>query len=421
MNIQVIGMGGYGIANTILFSAGGNVVRGVDFDSALINSLNNKEMKIDDLELDRIYREREVIFCDKLEASDVYIITAPSLDYDEKVNFVLVCIERIKALLKKGDTIILETSLPPGTTMNVVKPILEQTGLVADVDFYLANVPRKVEPYYSDLTLSHKIIGGVGTTSTKKVKEIYQFINKGRIDETDAKTAEVVKSMESTYRDISIAIANELLLVCEELGVDPWLAINLANQNQTVNIMSPGTGVGGNCIPTNPTFLIENVSANTSSLLRNARARNNSMPIKVTRDIRSIVKEFNLNSISLLGATYKANSDEQGPSPTEEIIKFLIDDEIEYSVYDPYLKGDFPRLKYELTEAIQESSLIVFLVGHKDFIDLNPESIIQRTESRMIFDCTGKLNVGQWQNAGFKVFRLGCVQSEILNREATTW
>lgn len=418
MIVSVIGLGYVGLPTAILLASAGLHVRGVDINERLIELLQRGEFKIEDEKIQELYEQLVVngesfSVGTTLLQSDVYIIAVPTPVRDRSIDlsYVETACKNIANVLRKGDLVILESTVAPGTTEGPVVDVLESTGLKAGVDFYLAHIPERVQPgnIYNELVYNERVIGGINTASTRKAMQLYGRFVKATMVETDAKTAETTKVIENTFRDVNIAIANEIAVLCEHIGVDPWLAIELANKHPRVNVLKPGPGVGGHCVPIDPLFLIEQ-NRNESLLLQHARNRNDRMPRKVADDIIAILKKIGKDRVALLGCTYKANSSDERESPTKVMVDYLESKGVQHRAYDPHLLRPWNCSSDSLEEAVQDVDLIVFVVPHTEFMELRPEDVARMTKGRIILDCTNSMDANAWKEKGFSLVRLGQVK-----------
>jgi UDP-N-acetyl-D-mannosaminuronic acid dehydrogenase len=418
MKISVIGLGYVGLPTAVLLASSGHSVLGVDVNLELILKLNSGSFTSEDEMINKAYREiintPRFSAANILHESDVFIVAVPTPVLEQKIDLTYVrsVCEDIARVLKKGNLVIVESTISPGTTNGTVRTVLEQSGLRAGQDFYLAHIPERVQPgnIHNELVNNNRVVGGIDTTSTQKAKEVYLSFVKGKIEETDSITAETCKVVENTFRDVNIAFANELLIICEKIGVDPWRIIELANNHPRVNILSPGPGVGGHCIPVDPWFLIEQ-APESAKLLINARNRNDQMPIKVAQDIRNILQDIGGKRVSLLGCTYKANTSDARETPTEIIVEQLTTHGISFATFDPHVIRKWVSMTHNLQDCIKDSDLMVMIIPHKEFISIKPSEIASVTKCRVIFDCTNTLNVEDWKNEGFEVVLFGKINT----------
>jgi UDP-N-acetyl-D-mannosaminuronic acid dehydrogenase len=260
-----------------------------------------------------------------------------------------------------------------------------------------------------ELIENARVIGGITPESARAGRELYATFVKGEIVLTDATTAEMVKLMENTYRDVNIAIANEFARLAERLGVDVWEAIALANRHPRVKILSPGPGVGGHCISVDPWFLVE-AAPDLAQLIHTARQVNDEQPRFVIQKVRQVLGELNGRHIAALGLAYKADVDDLRESPAIEVIHRLQAEGAQVKAFEPFK----PQAQVEgvnavptLEEALEDADLILVLVRHTPFVRLQPQEIARTTKARLIVDTVNALDRGHWQAAGFSLFRLG--------------
>jgi UDP-N-acetyl-D-mannosaminuronic acid dehydrogenase len=249
------------------------------------------------------------------------------------------------------------------TCRKFVKPLIEKlTKFKAPKDILLAHCPERILPgdIFREIVENDRLIGGIDERSTNTAAEVYASFVKGALHRTDDITAELSKLMENTYRDVNVALANELALICESLGVDPRKTIGYANKHPRVKIMNPGIGVGGHCIPIDPWFLKE-VAPYNSRLITMARLINDEMPHRVADKIRRSVADVPDPRIVALGATYKKNCEDMRESPAVEIVKLLQGDGYNVAHYDPLVPAMTPS---SLTKAAKGADLVAVLVSH---------------------------------------------------------
>lgn len=420
MKISVIGLGYVGLPTAILFAESGHEVYGVDINEELVNNIKQGKHNFEDDQIRLIYKKligkKNFSVSSKVNKSDVFIVAVPTPVKDKRISLEyvkLACLSVVK-VLKKGDMVIIESTISPGTTEGTVKNELEKSGLKAGLDFSLAHIPERVLPgnIYKELIFNDRVIGGIDFQSSKKARDLYTSFVKGQIIETDAKTAETAKITENTFRDVNIAYANEVMVLCEKIGVNPWEVIQIANNHPRINILKPGPGVGGHCIPVDPWFLIEQ-DMEESLLLQCARSRNDKMPIKVSEDIIRILEVIKGKKVSLLGCTYKADSSDARETPTEVIVHCLSIKGIVHSAYDPHLLKKWSCSTPNLKECVKGTDLIVLIVPHKQLLDIDPQELLELTDCKTILDCTNSYDTDLWEKSGFKVVKLGMVEKLI--------
>jgi UDP-N-acetyl-D-mannosaminuronic acid dehydrogenase len=303
----------------------------------------------------------------------------------------------------------LESTSPPLTTLKVVAPILEKSGLKAGQDFYLAYSPERVFPgqILRELIENDHVIGGVDPASAQAGRDLYQTFVQGEILLTDATTAEMVKLMENTYRDINVAIANEFSRLSDRFGIDIWEAIALANHHPRVKILRPGPGVGGHCISVDPWFLVE-AAPDLSPLIRTARQVNDSQPKFAVDLIRRALPAG--KRLAALGLSFKPDVDDLRESPAVEVVHLLQSQGDHVVAYEPFRPdAGLPgiTLAPSLSAAIVDADALLLLVGHTCFRQLNPTEVAQLTPARIIIDTVNGWDSPAWQAAGFTRYCLG--------------
>ncbi len=261
MKICVLGLGYIGLPTSLLLAEAGHEITGVDIDEEKVELLKNGELPFEEPGMEELFQNAKDNFKAEtsVEASDVFIIAVPTpLDSSLNIpdlNAVKSATEMIGPHLSDGDLVILESTVPPATSENLILPILERYN--GETDFYLAHSPERAIPgnTLEEMRNNSRIIGGLDEKSAEIAENIYNSFVNGEIHLTDIKTAEMVKLMENTFRDVNIALANEFAQIGEEMGIDAWEAIDLANEHPRVDILNPGPGVGGHSISIDPRFL----------------------------------------------------------------------------------------------------------------------------------------------------------------------
>jgi UDP-N-acetyl-D-mannosaminuronic acid dehydrogenase len=412
--ICIIGQGYIGIPTAMILSEHDFTVVGVDKDSNKIDLLNQKKLPFHESEFTefskKVFENGNYSVSTEVVPADVFIICVPTpfnlhkaCDYD----YVESATESIVPVLKKGDLVILESTVPPKTCEDVLIPILETSGLKALVDFHVSHAPERLLPgnILHEIIHNDRIIGGVDEKSTRMTFEIYKTFSKGKILKTDAKTAEMCKLMENTFRDVNIALANEFALICEKLHINTYDAIEMANYHPRVSILNPGPGVGGHCIPIDPWFIVEK-APETAKLIRQARLINDAMPNRVADSILEILKTYENPIVTLLGVAYKPDVDDARESPSKYIVEALINKNVAVKVCDPLIKKfNYPLLPIE--ESLKDSDCIIYVVNHKNFKDLDPTMAASLMRSKNIFISGNFSSTEKWDKAGFNVKVLG--------------
>jgi UDP-N-acetyl-D-mannosaminuronic acid dehydrogenase len=424
----VLGLGYIGLPTASTFATHGLDVIGVDVNPYVVETLRNGGLHLHEPGLrtlvEAAFKSGHLRVSESPAEADAFIIAVPTPFFADRLGeyegriykmadlgAVKAAAQTIVPYLRKGNLVVLESTSPPGTTEKVVAPILERSGLKAGVDFYLAYSPERVLPgqILRELIENARVIGGITPESARAGRELYATFVKGEIILTDATTAEMVKLMENTYRDVNIAIANEFARLAERLGVDVWEAIALANRHPRVKILSPGPGVGGHCISVDPWFLVE-AAPDLAQLIHTARQVNDEQPRFVIQKVRQVLGELNGRHIAALGLAYKADVDDLRESPAIEVIHRLQAEGAQVKAFEPFK----PQAQVEgvnavptLEEALEDADLILVLVRHTPFVRLQPQEIARTTKARLIVDTVNALDRGHWQAAGFSLFRLG--------------
>ncbi len=426
--ICVIGLGYIGLPTAATFSMNGAEVLGVDTNPHVVQTLNNGEIHIHEPGLREAVLKAAQTGRFKAaltpEEADAFIIAVPTpfrenclgeyngMQYKlADMRAVVSAAESILPVLRKGNLVILESTSPPRTTIEVVAPVLERSGLKAGSDFFLCYSPERVLPgqILRELIENARVIGGVTPESAQAGAELYSLFVKGQIIQTDATTAEMVKLMENTYRDVNIAIANEFSRLADKFGVDVWEAIAIANLHPRVKILNPGPGVGGHCISVDPWFLVE-AAPDLTSLIYHARRLNDSQPHFAAETVRHALGSLNGKRIAALGLAYKADVDDLRESPAVEVARLLQEQGADVKAWEPFkpdadLQGIV--LAPTLEDAIKDADALALLVRHTDFVKLSPMELASKTKARLVIDMVNGWDEKQWRNAGFRIVRLG--------------
>lgn len=412
--ICVMGLGYIGLPTASVLAANGFNVVGVDVRGDVVDTVNSGNIHIEEPGLHTLVQA--AINSGNLRASlnpeeaDVFFIAVPTPIHEDKtvnMDYVREATEAIVPCLESGNLVILESTSPPGTCRDLVKPILEQSALVVGKDVYLAHCPERVLPgkILKELIENDRIIGGYGPDCASRAEAIYKSFIEGDVFITDVTTAEMVKVIENTFRDVNIALANETAILCEELGIGFHEVARLANRHPRVNLHLAGPGVGGHCISVDPWFLIERFPDKTR-LIHEARKRNDSMPEYVVKGIMALVEGIDNPKIAILGLAFKGNVDDTRESPSLAVIRSLRDKGFHVAVHDPYVK----RSPIELTgieDCFKGSDCAVLLTDHSDYKYLNPAQIHPLMKHPMVYDTRHILDHQLWRKEGFKVRVLG--------------
>jgi len=412
--ICVIGLGYIGLPTASILANNGYDVLGIDINDKVIEKLKNGILHIEEPDLKGIFinaiNSGKLRVSKKIEKADVFIISVPTpLTAENKAELSYVesaCIE-ISKYIEKGNLIILESTSPPNTTENLVGGIIfKNSNLKAGKDYFLSFCPERVLPgkIIYELINNSRIIGGINKESAIKAREIYSSFVKADIYITDLKTAEIVKLAENTYRDVNLAFSNELSLICNYYHINVWDVIKFANMHPRVNILNPGPGVGGHCIPIDPWFIIQNLKIK-NTLIEKCRNINNEMPLIISRKIIELIKEKINSKVTLFGASYKEDIGDTRGSPTLVIAEELRSKSINVSMYDPLVKN-FKLKLTNLEDSLIDSDLLVLMVGHGIFRNLDMKYIAGLMRTRNIFDTRNFFNKNEIVSYGFKYFSI---------------
>lgn len=421
--ICVLGLGYIGLPTACTFANHGLNVIGVDVNQQIVDTLRNGGLHIQEPGLQdmvqKAVQSKKLIIQEIPETADVFIIAVPTPFLEDKkadLSYVISATKAITPFLRPGNLVILESTSPPRTTIDIVAPILENSGLKAGEDFHLVYSPERVLPgrILEELIHNARVIGGINQESADAGHRLYSIFVKGEIVLTDATTAEMVKLMENTYRDVNIAIANEFSRLADRFGVNIWQAIPIANKHPRVNILAPGPGVGGHCIGVDPWFLVE-AAPEITPLITAARQVNDAQPGFV---IEIIKRGFGIDSpadltdkrIAVLGLAYKPGVDDLRQSPAVAVSRKLSEYGAHICAYDPFIKDkQIPGIEVVRSwqSAVQNSELIVLLVAHDLFMELQPEELVSITQARIVVDAVNVWSSSAWKKVGFKVLKLG--------------
>ena len=388
--ISVFGLGYVGLPVSAAFASRGFDVIGIDIQPLIVETINSGRIHIVEPDLDMLVQA--AVSAGKLRATlqpepaDVFIIAVPTPfkdGHEPDLDYVRQATEMIAPLLKKGNLVILESTSPVGTTEQIcdwigsLRPDLILPKPLKDkADVHVAHCPERVLPgnVLRELVDNDRIIGGISPNCAAAAADLYQTFVKGELYLTNARTAELAKLVENAYRDVNIAFANELSLICERLSINVWDMIELANRHPRVNILKPGPGVGGHCIAIDPWFIIA-AAKDLAKVIRAAREVNDSKPHAVVAKIKSAAARLRQPIIACLGLSYKADIDDLRESPALHIVEQLARENVgELLIVEPNIQQlplsllDYPSARSaELQDALRTADIIVVLVDHRQF------------------------------------------------------
>ncbi|PER02693.1 UDP-N-acetyl-D-mannosamine dehydrogenase [Bacillus cereus] len=406
--ICVMGLGYIGLPTASLLATKGFQVHGVDVNKNAVEMINSGKVHIYEPDLDILVKA--AVQSGKLKASlqpaeaDIFILAVPTPFKDghkPDLTYVEAATKSIASVIKKGDIIILESTSPIGTTEKVAEWILEERSDLTTSEemhsdkerIYVAHCPERVLPGHilKELVENDRIIGGLDKESTKRTVEFYKQFVKGQILDTNARTAEMAKLTENSFRDVNIAFANELSLICDKLNINVWELIRLANRHPRVNILQPGPGVGGHCIAVDPWFIVD-AAPEEAKLIHTARTVNDYKPMYVVEKVKEKANRFKKPVIACLGLAFKANIDDLRESPALEIVKNLVELNIgEVIAVEPHVSELPSSLKdknitlLSIEEAIAKSDIILVLVDHEIFGSIDFDQL----KEKVVIDTKG--------------------------------
>lgn len=395
--VSVIGMGYIGLPTCAIFASRGFDVIGVDINEAVVDKVNHGQIHIVEPDLDGLIQK--VVANGKLKAftkpqpADVFIITVPTPITEDKkpdIDYVVAAARSIAPMLKMGDLVMLESTSPVGTTRAITQLLAELRPELRfpdtygeEADILVAYSPERVLPgkILTELVNNDRSIGGLSQKSSERAAELYSSFVTGKLFITQPEIAELVKLTENAFRDVNIAFANELAAVCQELSLNVWEVIELANRHPRVNILQPGPGVGGHCIAVDPHFIID-AAPNSTRLIRAARTINSERPLAVVRDIETLLDGRRNQTIACLGLSFKPDIDDMRESPAVEIVKLLAEKpDLTIIAAEPNARALPHELEgkgvvmMDALSAIDCADIVVLLVDHRQFKLIDAEAL----------------------------------------------
>ena len=402
-SICVVGLGYIGLPTASLLGTKGYKVTGVDVSPEVVETINNGRIHIVEPDLDILVKS--AVGSGNLKASlkpveaDVFIVAVPtplrdvenSAGRTEKVpdlNYVEAATRSIAPFVKSGNLVILESTSPIGTTNDLVAKVLEEHGVDVESKVHVAHCPERVLPgrILIELIENDRVVGGVTESSTQAAVAFYREFVSGEVIATNARTAELVKLMENSYRDVNIAFANEISMLCDAEKINSWEAIKLANRHPRVNVLNPGPGVGGHCIAVDPWFLV-NSQPDHTCLIRTAREVNDSKTEWVLDKVRKSARKFREPAIACLGVAFKADVDDLRESPALIVVEKIIEERLgQVVVCEPNIRSHEDFENVSLARALDASDILVILVDHKEFKHLAKDT---RLAEKVVIDSRG--------------------------------
>lgn len=395
--IAVIGLGYIGLPTAIMFANAGFRVTGYEIREDVVRSINSGKAHIIEPEIDELLKKavssgnlRATSDPEAIREKDAYIICVQTPLKEDKtpdLSYLESAVRTVAERMKKGSLVVIESTVPPLTTVKMAKLIEETSGFKAGEDFYMVHAPERVMPgrIFKELVYNSRIFGGITPESAEIAEKLYRSFVKGQTFKTSSTVSEVVKLMENTFRDVNIALANEFAFLAHQYGINVFEAIELANTHPRVNIHIPGIGVGGHCLPKDPHLLLW-PAREDFGLIRTAREINDSMPLFTKDLLFSAFKQLNVPPeeavVAILGLAYKGNSDDTRNSPAIAFIDAIKDDVREVRSYDPFAGGSAESLE----EALSGADAAVIATDHTAFKNLNWEELGKLMRTRILID-----------------------------------
>ncbi|MBC1399049.1 nucleotide sugar dehydrogenase [Listeria fleischmannii] len=401
MKITVLGMGYIGLPTAIMFANHNQDVLGVDVNPQVVEMLQNGQVHIEEPGLQEALNQavEQENFRVGLtpKPADVFIVAVPTPNNDDalkscNLDYVLSAVEMILPCLRSGNTIIVESTIAPRSMEDFIKPLVEKAGFTIGKDVFLVHCPERVLPgqVIHELVYNNRIIGGVTPACTEAGKQVYGVFVKGELIEAKASVAEMAKLMENTYRDVNIALANELVKVCDKIEINALEVIEKANKHPRVNLHHPGPGVGGHCLAVDPYF-IASKAEEESPLIQTAREINTSMPEFVIGKVNDLMADKIHPKIVVMGLTYKGDIDDARESPAVLIYQMLEqNDAYDVVVYEPHIQADF--IEKDLSKALDKADLVLVLTDHSEFKTLSANDF-SKTNNAIVIDTKNVLDL----------------------------
>ncbi|WP_276272977.1 nucleotide sugar dehydrogenase [Haloarcula litorea] len=426
MTICVHGLGFVGLATASLFANNDREVIGFDPDDELIGKLEFGEPEVGESDFEAYIQDAldgSLTPSRQPEPADYHLICVPT-PYDDNeeqadLSYIRSSAQNISGILQEGDTVVVESTVPPGTTVEVVQPILSNMSTINGDAFGLGYTPETIMPgnTLTELRNNDRIIGGIDDRSTAAIRELYEPILGGEVHAApDPTTAEFAKLAQNAARDVEIAYANTLSLVAAEYNIDSRSAIDLANNHPRVNILDPGPGVGGHCLPVDPLFLCD--GSDETVLIETARDINNRMPRHIIRLLKREVGVLDDKTVAVLGITYKGNVSDTRNSPGLEIAR-LVDnrkeatpqltdggrDSCSVAIHDPRATDSTLNL-VSLEEAIEGADAVIFGAAHTEFADIDPSWIAEKLDGQTVIDPVNAIDESYWADNSLEVISI---------------
>ncbi|MEQ8174491.1 MAG: nucleotide sugar dehydrogenase [Syntrophomonadaceae bacterium] len=413
--ICVIGLGYIGLPTAVVLSLHGHKVIGVDSNDQVLNELSRGYTHIKEPSLNSALKkaltQRSLLLSPTPKPADAFIIAVPTPNSSDKscdLSFVLQAVGGLLPLLSGGNLIVIESTIPPLTCEETVKPLIETTGLKVGKDLFLAHCPERVMPgrIMKEIIANDRVIGGYSEECGRQAAAVYRSFIRGQIILTDLRSAEMTKLMENTFRDVNIALANELAKICNHLGINVLKVIDMANKHPRVDFLKPGPGVGGHCLAVDPYFIVEK-APDLAELISQARKINCSMPAYIVKKVRGLLSGIKLPRIAVLGVSYKGDVEDTRESPALEIIQQLKAEGFQLRIYDPYAVIDGQERK--LQRAVKGADMLLLLADHSEFKTLDYASLAKEMRTPVVFDTRGIVDSEKDWSSLLRLYNLGSI------------
>ena len=393
--INVIGLGYIGLPTALMLASHGVEIIGTDYNEELVATLNAGRTTFKEKGLDELFNEAlnaGIKFSTEYQVTDTYIVSVPT-PYDKfskKVDpcYLVSAVKSVMDVCPKGATVVIESTVSPGTIDKYVRPVIEENGFVIGKDINLVHAPERIIPgnMIYELLHNNRTIGADNKAIGEKVKEMYATFCQGEIVVTDIRTAEMTKVVENTFRAVNIAFANELAKICRHDNMDVYEIIKICNMHPRVNILQPGPGVGGHCISVDPWFLVGDYPS-LAKVIDESMKTNDGMPDFVLNRIYEIMQENGITDVSrvgLYGLTYKENVDDMRESPTLQLLESQARHlAAPLKVYDPFISDDVVDNQYHsLDKFLEETDLVVIMVKHNEI-----KENMEKLKDKIVLDC----------------------------------
>lgn len=393
--INIIGLGYIGLPTALMMSSHGVEVVGTDYNKELVATLNAGKTTFKEKGLDELFQmvlKSGIKFTTEYQVTDTYIVSVPT-PYDKfskrvDASYVVAAVKDVMRVCPRGATIVIESTVSPGTIDKYVRPIIETNGFIIGKDINLVHAPERIIPgnMVYELLHNNRTIGADDIEIGERVKKYYASFCQGEIVVTDIRTAEMTKVVENTFRAVNIAFANELAKICRHDNMDVYEIIKICNMHPRVNILQPGPGVGGHCISVDPWFLVGDYPS-LAKVIDESMKTNDGMPDFVLNRIYEIMKENGLNDIKkvgLYGLTYKEDVDDMRESPTLQLLESQARHLAEpLKVYDPFITDDVVANQYHnLDEFLKDIDFVIIMVKHSEI-----KNNMDKLKGKIILDC----------------------------------